>query len=865
MARKRRRDWQLASLDGLESRLLMTGPTIDPIADVSVPSGKSLIVPITASDADGYTLNYSVQSDNGNVTGRIYRGTIDLKLTVAGFGDLTLQLLPQVAPKTVDTIVSLVNSGFYNNLTFHRIISSFVVQAGDPNGDGTGGPGFKFDDEFNPKAIFSGYGQLAMANSGKDTNGSQFFITTSTPRYLDFNHTIFGQLVRGNNVLNAIKSVPTDANNKPLTPVVITSASIYSNPTDAVLILDSTNTSPSTITVTADDGHGNHDTKTLVATSVSDTANNDPPILGPVGNAVTATNTPLNITLSGTDLEGDALIYAAAVTDQTANAKTSVSGNVVTVTPNAGFVGDVHVIVGVRQGSGNTRFDTQVITVTVKNQVITANAINPNVVEGSSITSALATFTTVVPYTAANYSAMIVWGDSTTSPGVVTLAASGNYEVRASKSYSKFGTYPFLVTIHDATAGTNATASGTATVTDAPLSTQIVPAAPQDGTRTISGLLARITDSNPQGVVGDLSALVSWGDGTTSPATLSANAIGSFDVSGTKTYNTLGTYPVTIAVTSLGGSTSSAQTTVVIPNLAPTLDAIGPLQVAEGSILSFQAIGHDPDSGQTLTYTLGAASPIGTTIDPTTGVVSWTPQGGPLTSSITVIVTDSGSPQLFASRTVSVSVLNNPPSVTLEGGAAGLTQFDTFTRTGHFTDAGSGPWAASVDYGDGTGRVALALNPDRSFTLSHRYTSAGVFTPLVIVTDKWGASGAANVGVSVAPRPIVHIVHVTANKKRGVITSFTVVFDGQINTPPGISAGLFKVATAGRDRRFGTRDDVVSTFQSASYNGTTVTLLPTSKRLGLSGAAQLRVTGLTDLFGRVIANSPGGVFIASVS
>ena len=96
----------------------------------------------------------------------------------------------------------LVEANFYDNLTFHRVVPDFVIQGGDPPGDGTGGPGFQFDDEFHPDAIFTGDAQLAMANSGKDTNGSQFFVTIGPQRHLDFNHTIFGQLVRGRDVLD---------------------------------------------------------------------------------------------------------------------------------------------------------------------------------------------------------------------------------------------------------------------------------------------------------------------------------------------------------------------------------------------------------------------------------------------------------------------------------------------------------------------------------------------------------------------------------------------------------------------------------------------------------------------------------------
>ena len=143
-----------------------------------------------------------------------------------------------------------------------------------------GGPEFRFDDEFHPQGVFTGIGQLAMANSGKDTDGSQFFITVSSPRYLDFNHTICGQLVRGFDVLTNISLVPTNDSSLPLTPVVITNAMMYSNATDAVITLlaeggPGTNV---TITVTVSDTDGALDSATFVAQRVPDPVD-DPPFL----------------------------------------------------------------------------------------------------------------------------------------------------------------------------------------------------------------------------------------------------------------------------------------------------------------------------------------------------------------------------------------------------------------------------------------------------------------------------------------------------------------------------------------------------------------------------------------------------------
>ena len=114
-------------------------------------------------------------------------------------GDLTLELYPQDAPVTVNNFVTLARDGFYDGLTFHRIIPGFMAQGGDPSGNGTGGPGYKFQDEFSSRTHQAG--SLSMANSGPNTNGSQFFICYEPQPHLNGKHTVFGQLTQGMDVL----------------------------------------------------------------------------------------------------------------------------------------------------------------------------------------------------------------------------------------------------------------------------------------------------------------------------------------------------------------------------------------------------------------------------------------------------------------------------------------------------------------------------------------------------------------------------------------------------------------------------------------------------------------------------------------
>jgi peptidyl-prolyl cis-trans isomerase B (cyclophilin B) len=122
-------------------------------------------------------------------------------------GDIQLDLFAADTPKTVNNFVFLARDGFYNGLTFHRVINNFMAQGGDPNGDGRGGPGYKFEDETrgNSKQKHE-TGSLSMANAGPNTNGSQFFICHGPQPHLDGKHTVFGKVTSGQNVVNSLKN-----------------------------------------------------------------------------------------------------------------------------------------------------------------------------------------------------------------------------------------------------------------------------------------------------------------------------------------------------------------------------------------------------------------------------------------------------------------------------------------------------------------------------------------------------------------------------------------------------------------------------------------------------------------------------------
>jgi len=139
-------------------------------------------------------------------------------------GTMVIELFADRTPKTVNNFVFLSREGYYENVIFHRVIANFMVQGGDPTGTGTGGPGYKFSDEFDPSLKHNKQGILSMANAGPGTNGSQFFITHGPTPHLDNRHTVFGQVVEGLDVLMSIP--PRDPNNRNAPAVKIINVTI---------------------------------------------------------------------------------------------------------------------------------------------------------------------------------------------------------------------------------------------------------------------------------------------------------------------------------------------------------------------------------------------------------------------------------------------------------------------------------------------------------------------------------------------------------------------------------------------------------------------------------------------------------------
>src|SRR2546430_15823367 len=141
-------------------------------------------------------------------------------------GPIQLELFDEDAPKTVENFRKLSTDGFYDGLVFHRVIPDFMIQGGCPEGSGRGGPGYTFGDEFHSSLKHSKAGKLSMANSGPGTNGSQFFITVAATPWLDNKHTIFGEVVEGQDVADKISKAPRDSSDRPRTPITLNKVKI---------------------------------------------------------------------------------------------------------------------------------------------------------------------------------------------------------------------------------------------------------------------------------------------------------------------------------------------------------------------------------------------------------------------------------------------------------------------------------------------------------------------------------------------------------------------------------------------------------------------------------------------------------------
>ena len=356
-------------------------PSFFPVSSQVVAQGSPLHIPIDAYDPNGNPLTFTITSSQpSNVSGQILQNNQSARITVEGYGEMVFQLFNTDAPRVVDRFVTLANAGFYNStagrsMTFHRAVENFVIQGGDPLGNGTGGSTLgNFDDQFSLNLQHNRSGILSYAKSFDDTNDSQFFVTAGPTRFLDNNHSIFGQLIEGDRARAGINRIAVDGNDKPLAPVVIQSMTIFNDTENGLLRLNALGAPGSTseITVTARDSEGNQFSQTFTVTVAADTLNGAPfftdiPVLKGT------TNAPINYQLPAIDREGDARWYHTTTPQGspisvTRNAETGA----IVIQPNIGFVGQAEFAVYVARGPlleselrDSTLFDYQVVRVEI--------------------------------------------------------------------------------------------------------------------------------------------------------------------------------------------------------------------------------------------------------------------------------------------------------------------------------------------------------------------------------------------------------------------------------------------------------------------------------------------------------------------
>ncbi len=367
-------------------------PSFDTIPNATVAIGSPLMVPVDAYDPNGNPLTITVtSSDPSLLNATVLSGNRSLKLNT-NYGDMVFQLYEDKASSPAGRVISLAQSGFYDGLTFHRVVNNFVIQGGDPDGTGAGGSSLgNFDDQFNLDLQHNRSGVLSYAKSTDDTNNSQFFITEGPTRSLDFNHSIFGQLVEGEKNREAISNTAVNASDKPINAVTINTATVFTDNENGIIQLKptGTGTGTATITVTVTDTEGLSTAQSFTVTVVQDTANGAP-FLNPISPVSTAIDTPVNITLTSQDKENDTRVYAVQKLGLenftvTVNAATGVA----TLTPPTGFTGQLQFRASVSQTTTPTTqstTDEQLVTVLVGPNVPTSIDLNVASDSGTSNT-----------------------------------------------------------------------------------------------------------------------------------------------------------------------------------------------------------------------------------------------------------------------------------------------------------------------------------------------------------------------------------------------------------------------------------------------------------------------------------------------
>jgi cyclophilin family peptidyl-prolyl cis-trans isomerase len=347
-------------------------PSFVAIGDKTVGIGAPLHVGVDAYSPLGGPLTVTVSvSDPSLLEAQVLSGNRSIRIDMQGYGDMVLELFEQRAPDASGRVIELAEDNFYDGIIFHRVINNFMIQGGDPTGTGSSGSELgSFDDDFHPELLHVAPDIISFAKSSDDTNNSQFFITEVPTRYLDGNHSVFGQVVEGSDVREAISETSTGAGDRPDIDIEMTTVSVFDDTENSVVMLKPTGagTGQVSVTYTVTDQAGNSVSETTQVTVNADSANTQPWLNDIATPGPTSANTNAELQLTSTDVEGDAVTYFAQSLSSPTSGSVSIDANsgLVTVTPETDFAGVINVRVGVGPGAGvvgnsNSDSDTQTV------------------------------------------------------------------------------------------------------------------------------------------------------------------------------------------------------------------------------------------------------------------------------------------------------------------------------------------------------------------------------------------------------------------------------------------------------------------------------------------------------------------------
>jgi len=652
-------------------------PELGALGEAAVSSGAPLPIALAAGDADGDPLTFSVEVRGAGLAARIPQGNRSLRIVVRDFGTMEFQLFEDLVPRTTARIVALAESGFYDGLGFHRVArgvdgSPRFIQGGDPNGDGSGGSGVTFDDEFDPGLLHAAPGVLAAANRGDDTNDSQFLVTAAPLRQADFDNAIFGFLTAGDAVRAAIQSAPSDPTGRPSQPIVIDSVRVFRDSAHAVLLLEALEGTgaEADVTVTASDGRGASTSRTfhVVAQPDADPAGNSHPYLLPIGDVVAAAGTPVDVEIPALDVEGDPMEFWGTIEPPSPDVRVSVSGDRATVTPGPAAAGVYALRLGVR-APGSDRSDTQAVPVLVAPAPPTGLNLTPGCDTGASAADRRTSRNNTPGRLLEFEITGVVPGAEVTllADGVaIGKAVAGASSVRITTN----GTRPLADGPHAITAtqalwgvpvdvGNRHTTADLASGPGAPLEIVVDTAAPtftsQPVTHAAVGIVYAYdaqTDDESSG------AAVAYAL-ETCPAGM---AVGGADgrIAWTPGESQGGTHRVAVTAADLAGNVGRQSFDLAV-NRPPCLGPIADQQIGPGETLSFTAAASDPDSPpQRLTFRPEPDFPEGAQIDPQSGRFTWAVPAdqAPGVYLATIRVADDGNPGLEDARTVTIRVVD---------------------------------------------------------------------------------------------------------------------------------------------------------------------------------------------------------------